>query len=139
MPSSNYNEDFRIPFRNYVLADLEVNSLIGDKFFAAQIASLDITGSDAFPMAVFYPEAGSNTGLGIIKRFGVVIRAYSNSTYDEAYDVYRAITERLGGNNGPTAINSNIIIRPNSTPTETYEVDPRIYGVGSRFNVIWKS
>ena len=142
MPAVDFNEELKIPIRNHVLADLEVNSLIGDKFYGRQIATLDIEGDDAFPMAVFWFEGGTDTTLGIVRRFTMVIRGYSNSTYDEAYSVYKAIFERLGGGNGPITIRTdsgNIVIRPTSTPTETYENKPRIYGVGSRFSVIWIS
>jgi hypothetical protein len=137
---TSYNDDFKIPFRNYVLDDLEVNSLIDQRFHGQQLASLY---NPAFPCAVFYQDAGLVKNLGIIKQFSLVIRAYSADTYDEAYSVYEAIAERLGGISGPITINidtdNKVIIRPTSTTTETYENEPRIYGVGSRFGVTWIS
>jgi hypothetical protein len=136
MPSFDYNIDFKIPFRNYVLEDLELNSIINNRFYGSQLATLFEV---PFPMAVFYSEGGSVQNLGIVKRFTVVIRAYSDKHFDEAYTIHKAISERLGGENGPKYITNNITIRPTSTIVETYENDPRIYGVGSRFGVVWIS
>lgn len=138
MPSSNFNEDLKIPIRNHVINDVEVGSLIGEKFYGRQISTLDISGEDAFPMAVFYFETG---GGFIVRQFSMVVRAYSNSTYDEAYQVHNKILKLLGGS-GPVTIAANdgfIVVRPISNPTESYEDTPRIYGVGSRFLINWIS
>jgi len=136
MSSFDYNNDFKIPFRNYVLEDLEVNTIIANRFYGAQLATLFEV---AFPMAVFYQDVGQVQNLGIIKRLIMVIRGYSNTSFDEAYTIHKAISERLGGGSGPKYITPYITIRPLSTPTETYEKEPRLYGVGSRFNVVWVS
>lgn len=133
----DFNQHFKVPFRDYVLGDLEVNNLIGtDTFHAAQLATLR---DPTFPCAVYYPEPGFVGNLGIVQRFNVVIRCYSAHSYDEAYEVYKAIVERLGGDSGPITISTdegNIVIRPISTPSETYQANPRIFGVGSIYGVV---
>jgi hypothetical protein len=137
LPSVNFNDDFRIPFRNYILDDLEMNELIAQRFFGSQLATLF---DPTFPLAVFYAETGAVHNLGIVQRFTIVIRAYSDVSYDEAYKIYKAIAERLGGTDGPITIcpvdGINIVVRPITTPTETYEVEPRLHGVGGRFGVV---
>lgn len=138
MPSTNWNEDFRIPFRNYVLNNLPVNELIGQRFYARQLATLELT-ADSFPLAVFYPEIGQERNQGIIKRFTIFIRCYSDLHYDQCYEINKAILDCLGGEDGPITIGDGIIIRPLSTVSETFEEQPRIFGVGQRFQVIWKS
>lgn len=139
MPSQDYNEDFIVPFRNYVLDDLELNTLIDNRFYAAQLATLDLT-STSFPIAVFFPVGGSHANLSIIKRINMSIRCYSNISFDEARDIHRIISERLGGQNGPITIpDTKIIVRPETMPTELYENDPRLFSVGSRFLIHWIS
>ena len=139
MPSQDYNNSFRVPLRTYILDDLEINSLIDNRFYGAQLATLELT-TNSFPLAVFYPDSGDNLNLGIIKKFIIVVRAYSDNHFDEAYEIHRAISERLGGQSGAKSIpNTGITIRPTSIPHETYESEPRIYGVGSRFLVHWIS
>lgn len=133
MPSTDFNFDFRIPLRDYILGDLEINELIDQRFYGSQLATLF---DPTFPLAVFYSEVGTVHNFGIVQRFNLVVRAYSDVSYDEAYKIYKAVAERLGGIDGPIAINCNIVIRPITTPTETYESDPRLHGVGSRFGVV---
>jgi hypothetical protein len=139
MPSQDFNEGFRVPFRQYIIDDLAINSLIDNRFYGAQLATLDLTAS-SFPIAVFYPDAGSPYNLSIIKKFRVVIRCYSENSFDESYAIYKLICERLGGENGPVTIpDTGITVRPVTLPNETYENEPRLYGVGSRFLVHWIS
>src|ERR1700741_2083598 len=135
MPSTDWNEDFRIPFRKYVLDDIYVNAIIGQRFYARQLATLELT-AGSFPLAVFYPEIGQERNLGIIKRFTIFIRCYSDLHYDQCYEINKAILDCLGGEDGPIVIAENIIVRPLSTVSETFEEQPRIYGVGQRFHVI---
>ena len=139
MASQDYNEGFRVPFRQFILDDLSINDLIDNRFYGAQLYTLDLT-STSFPIAVFYPEVGNNFNSSIIKKFNVVIRCYSENSFDEAYSVHKKISERLGGESGAITVpETKIIVRPLTTPSETYEENPRLFGIGSRFLVIWVS
>ena len=138
MALTDFNQDFKIPFRNFVLDDLEVSSLIEDRFYGAYLATF-YTQQTSFPLATFHAEGGNFPNLNIIQKFFMRITAYSDQHYDEAYTVYKAIYERLGGENGPVAIDQTMIVRPITTPTETYDEESRLYGITSRFSIIWIS
>ncbi len=136
MPETSFLDGFKVPFRNFVLKDVEISSLIEGRFYGQQLATF-YTNSTSFPLAVFYVEGGNMPNMNIIQRFPLRIQAYSNQSYDEAYWVYTPIFEILGGQNGPVTISNRINVRPISTPVETYDEVARLYGVTGRFNVIW--
>lgn len=134
--STNFNDGFKIPFRNYILEDNEVSSLIENRFIGAFLATFYTTNT-SFPLATFYQRQGDFPIQNIIQRFEIIVTAYSNLHYDEAYQVYKPIFEKLGGENGPVSINHKITIRPNCTAYETFDDEARLYGVSGRFKVIW--
>lgn len=136
MPENDFNFGFKIPFRNYILDDLEVTSLIEDRFYGAFLATF-YTGNTSFPLATFNQVGGTMPNLNIIQRFHLLINSYSNETYDQAYLVDKAIFEKLGGQNGPITVNENAVIRPVSTPEETYDEIARLYGIRRRYFVTY--
>lgn len=138
MSLTDWNQDFKVPFRNYILSDLEVSSLIQDRFYGAYLATF-YTQTTSFPLATFHAEGGNFPNLNIIQKFIMRIITYSNQHYDEAYTVYKAIYEKLGGQDGPAYINKNVVVRPLTTPTETFDEEARLYGITGRFSVIWIS
>jgi hypothetical protein len=135
MPSTDFNNDFRIIFRNFVL-NTDVAGLIDDRFLGAYLATF-YTSTTTFPLATFHPQGGSLPNLNIIQDFTLIINCYSNESYDEAYTVDKAFMDILGGANGPVTINDNIIIRPISTPSETFDEIARLYGINRRYKVIY--
>lgn len=136
MPETSFLDGFYIPFRNYVLADIEINSFIEGRFYGHQLATF-YTQNTSFPLVTFWIESGEMPNFNIYQRFNINIRAFSNVSYDEAYRIYKAIFERLGGQNGPLTIPTRIIIRPLTTPSEGYDERARLFSVGSRFAVTW--
>lgn len=127
---ADFNEDFKIVFRNYVLEDLPLTVLIENRFYGSQLATLY---DPTFPLAVFWPDIGAPIANGRVQKFNLNVRAYSEITYDEAYSIYTLVRNRLDDK----VIEPRIVIRPVTTPNELYEANPRIYSVGSRFLVHW--
>lgn len=127
-------QQFKIDFRDYILNDATVASLIETRFRGAQIATLfspDVR--IAFPLACFWPDVGDPIGAGRVQRFPINIRAYSSQHYDECYEVYGAIRKLLD----QKIITPRIVVRALTTPTESFEEKPRLYGVGSKFLFHW--
>ena len=137
MASTDFNTDFRIEFRNFVLADSAVSGLIDDRFIGAWLSTFYHTDSTKFPLATFHPEYGSMPNLNIIQDFFLRTMSYSNLHFDEAYTIDKALMDILGGANGPVAINGNIIVRPISTPEEIFDDKARLYGISRRYKVIY--
>ena len=137
MASTDFNSDFRIEFRNFVLANSAVSGLIDDRFIGAWLSTFYHTDSTKFPLATFHPQGGSMPNLNIIQDFILGINSYSNLHFDEAYTIDKALMDILGGANGPVAINGNIIVRPISTPEEVFDDKARLYGISRRYKVIY--
>lgn len=136
MTSTDFNADFKIKFRDFVLNDLEVASLIGDRFYGSYLATF-YTDSTTFPLATFTFITGSLPNLNIIQQFPLVIDCFSNQHYDEAYTIDKAILDILGGTSGPVYINNNIIIRPVTSPQEKFDEGARIYSIERRYHVVY--
>lgn len=136
--TTNFNIGFKIPFRDYVLNDIVVTDLIESRFYGSFLATLYTDKyTPSFPLATFTTVNGSMPNLNIIQRFPLVINSFSNSTYDEAYEVDSAILDTLGGLDGPISITKNITIRPLDSGRETYDEDARIFGIERRYSVIY--
>lgn len=124
--------DFKTKLRNFVLADSTVNSLIPNKFFGAQLATLyNTSGTSDWPKACFWSDSGVERHWMVLQQFPLNVWVYSESSYDEAHDVLNAIRNRLN----KALINGLIHTHPLSIPIEKYEEEPRLYGVGMRFQV----
>ena len=136
MASTDFNLDFRIEFRNFVLADSAVSGLIDDRFIGAWLSTFYTDGTK-FPLTTFHPEYGSMPNLNIIQDFFLRTMSYSNLHFDEAYTIDKALMDILGGANGPVSINGNIIVRPISTPEEIFDDKARLYGISRRYKVIY--
>lgn len=135
MPSTDFNADFRIIFRNFVL-NSEVSSLIDERFTGSFLATF-YTSTTSFPLATFHTLGGNLPNLNIIQEFTLITNCYSNESYDEAYTIDKALMDILGGADGPVAINDNIVIRPISPPNETFDELARLYGINRRYKVIY--
>mgnify|MGYP001562305222 CR=1 FL=1 len=117
---------FKEAFRNYVLAGASVTSLISQRFYGAQLATLF---NETYPLAVFWANEGKEETY--LQDFILNVRGCSDSTYDEAHNIYNVIRDRLNN----IVISNRIKVRPINTPTELYETDPRIYSVIGRFRI----
>ena len=136
MAETSFRDGFEVPFRDYVLKDVELATLVEGRFYPQHLATF-YTNSTTFPLATFYEETGSMPNFTIIQKFNVVIQAYSNVSYDEAYEIHKAIYERLGGTNGPISIPTRIVIRPLTTPAKSFDEKSRLFSVYNRFTVTW--
>jgi hypothetical protein len=136
MAETSFNEGFKIPFRNYIIADLPVNALIGERFLGGWLATF-YNDSTTFPLATFSPMSGTPSNLNIIQKFHIMINCYSNQHYDEAWSIDKAILDLCGGPSGPAYVNSNITIRPASTGDEIFDEAARLYGVSRRYLVVY--
>ncbi len=128
---ANFDE-FEIIFRNFLLDDLPTNTLVGQRVYPSELATLR---DPVFPLVVFYADPGDDE-LGIIKRFTLNICGYSNESYQQAYQVHNAITKRL---NHVYIEGRNIKVRPRTTPYKYFDELSRTYGVTSKFYVVWIS
>lgn len=133
--AADYNKDFKIPFRDFVLSDINVAGLIGDKFNGAQLATF-YTNNTSFPLATFTPQMGGFPNLTIYEKFSILISGYSDKSYDEAHDVFHSIYSILGGD-GPESITPHITVRPIGTTYESFDTLSRLYQVTGKFLIIW--
>jgi len=137
MTSTDFNTDFRIVFRNAILADSGITGLIDERFIGGYLATFYHVDETKFPLATFSPLDGDFPNLNIIQIFPLVINCYSNLHFDEAYTIDKAFMDKLGGANGPVTINGNITIRPISTPQERYDELARLYSITRRYRTVY--
>lgn len=130
-----------VAIRSFLLADSNITDLVGQKIFFSDLYSLynddgtfsnpafQLSGVSPFPSLILKMEEGP--GNIYLKEFPLLITAYSNLHYKEAYDILQVVHERIFSTANP----DNIAFSFSGSPSEYYEQKLRLYGTYMRIKV----